>query len=121
YRRWSRREIELELELIDANRFTYALDAYATAVGVRELVDAPGHQHDAVAGENLPGACERAKAGGEVQRGPAETSLDRHRLTGLEADADPHRQRRIFARRGREAPLKRDRRPQRLPWRVEHA
>ena len=115
------RKVEVELEPANADRVADSLDPNATAVGVDDPVDAAGHQDDALAGEHLSRAGERAETRREIQRGAAEPVLDRHRFARVDADADSHRQRRIFTRRIRKRALKRDTGLQRLPRRGEHA
>src|SRR6266536_4418975 len=106
---------------MNAYGVTHALHLHTAPPGVGEPIDSAGHQDDPVARKHLARTGERAQPSRQIQRTAAEASLDRYRLTGIQADSDVHWQRRIFARRIGEAPLKRNRRSQGLTWRVEHA
>ncbi len=75
---------------------------------------------EALCQQHLAGRRDRAQAGRQVERAAAEAVTDRYRLAGVEADADPQRQRVVRLHPLDEALLKRDRCADRLARRSEH-
>ena len=74
---------------------------------------------DALADPHLTGSRLRAETGGEVERAAAVATVNRHRLAGIEADADVQRQYRIEGDLVRERQLELDRRTERVARRGE--
>jgi hypothetical protein len=64
-------------------------------VEVRDPVDFAREVRDFAAREYLPGPCDAAQPGSEVQRAAAKTAVDRHCLAGVQTNTDGERKSRI--------------------------
>src|SRR5712691_368829 len=84
-------------------------------------LERPGKARHRLAREDLPGDREAAETCGEVQRPAAITALDRHRLTGGQADPDPERERGLILDAASKTELNLDGGSKRLPRRRENA
>ena len=87
-----RRQIEVELHLHHAHGLFEPLQRGSPAVDVLEPLHLARKVDDCLADQHLAGRGQRAQPGRQVDRAAPVASLDRHRLAGVDADADPQGQ-----------------------------
>ena len=106
---------------MDADGIADPLDAHPPPIRIAEPVNLAGHEDDAVAGQHFAGARKGTEPRCKIQRAATVAVRGSYSLSRLESDSDPQRQRRVLPDRVGQAALEGDRRPHRLPWRVEDA
>ena len=104
----------------DTDGIRESLEVQLAAIQVPNALDRAGEVNEVLTREDLARTGLGAEPGREVQRPAAVPALDRHRLTGVQAD--PHGEREIRGGPGclQKARLQVDRRPDGLTWGTEH-
>jgi hypothetical protein len=96
-----------------------ALEANGSSIHVGDPIHLPGKVRDRRAGKDLPGTGDAAQPSREIERATPVPAVDGDSLTRIQPDPDGERKRWLRHGLVHEPALELDRRPDRLPGRVE--